>query len=334
MPSLSGLDLVVEDGEFVSLLGPSGSGKTTLGRVVVGLEQPSEGVVEVDDRDVTRLPPPDRGVHAIGSAHPLYGHMTVRQNIVFPLVNAHVPGPEIAARLLHVVGSLELERILDRYPKELGPGETQAVYLARAMLRPPAVLILDEPLGTLAEDDRRRARIQLGLMQRRTRTTTIYITHDQTEAMTLSTRIGILMDGRLQQLVDPMELYRHPVSLQVAQFFGSPAMNTLNVDVRDGQAVLGDLVVPLPDRLTGRRSLVLGVRAEDVHLLPRGAALQVRFVDNTGHDAFVHGTLAGGQRLVLRCAGRLAPRPRETVFVDVLTDDQLLFFDPVTGTRL
>ena len=329
-PSVVDLDLVIEDGEFLSILGPSGAGKTTVLRLLSGLEKPRVGEILLDGEDVTAQPPNIRHVATIGKNHPLYPHMTVAQNICFPLVNA---------RLANVTGTLELSRLLDRYPRSLKPAELNAVYLARAMIQPIGVLLLDEPFVGLDHDDRRQARVQLGTLQRRTRTTTVYVTQDQTEAMTLSDRIAVIAGGRLQQVVKPLDLYHNPASLAVAQFFGNRPMNTLTATVADGSAHVADLVIPLPERVQRRgfRSLVVGVRSEEVHLLPRGAAITVRYVDHTGSEAFVHGWLGSGdsrQEIVVRCPGRSAPRLGETVYIDVLKDDHVLFFDVVTGQRL
>ena len=207
------------------------------------------------------------------------------------------------------------------------------------MARPVGALLLDEPLAPLDPDDRRRARVQLGTLQRGTRTTTIYVTQDQTEAMTLADRIAIVADGRLQQVTTPLDLYHQPASLAVAQFFGNPPMNTLLARIEDGLARVGELTVPLPERITaaGRTRVVVGARPEELHLLPHGAPATVRYVDNTGNEAFVHAWLAsaaGRQEIVLRCSSRAAPRIGDQVFVDILSDEHVLYFDPETGARL
>ena len=338
-PALDELDLYVEDGEFLCILGPSGSGKSTLLRILSGLDKPSAGTVFICGEDVTALPPAQRDIATVGKNHPLYPHMTVGGNITFPLTTAGIAASIVMARLTAVAGDLEIQRILNRYPGSLTPGDRQSAYLARAMIRPVGALLLDEPLAQLDPDDRRRARVQLGTLQRRTKTTTIYVTQDQTEAMTLSDRIAILADGRVHQVVKPLELYHSPATLTVAQFFGTPPMNTLTAVVDGTEASVGELVVPLPERVAaaGLRSVVIGARPEAFHLLPRGAVGHVRFVDHTGNDAFVHarlGSAQGSQEVVVRCSARLAPRMGEQVRLDILEDDRVVFFHPVTGVRL
>jgi multiple sugar transport system ATP-binding protein len=337
-PSVVDIDLVVEDGEFLCVLGPSGSGKSTLVRLLAGLEKPVSGEILIGGQNVTALPAGQRDIATITRNHPLYPHMTVAQNIAFPLVNAGIPPSMVQARLRVITADLAIGPLLERYPSQLSRRDRQAAYLARALVRPVGVLLLDEPLAQLDPDDRRHARAQLGMLQRGTATTTIYVTQDQSEAMALADRIAVVSDGRLRQVTTPLDLYHYPATLAVAQFFGTPPMNTLLAVVDGGLARVGELTVPLPHRVgAGRSRVVVGARPEEVHLLPRGAAATVRYCDNAGNDAFVHAWLAsstGRQEIVARCSSRVVPRIGAEVYVDILNDDHVVFFDPATGARL
>ncbi len=338
-PSVIDLDLVVADGEFVSVLGESGSGKSTILRLLAGVETPTAGEILIGGENVTQYPPGLRDIATIASHHPLSPHLTVEENIGFSMSVAGLASSVITARVSAVVGVLGLQEFRKRYPRGLSRGERQTVFLARAMARGAGALILDEPLEGLDHEDRRYARLQLSKLQRQTQITTIYVTQDQSEAMTLSDRIAVIDRGRLQQVARPLDLYHYPASLGVAKFFGVPPMNTLTAVMTADGARVGDLLVPVPNRfgLHGGDSVVVGVRAEDLRLLPRGAAVQVSTVEHTGTDAFVHGHLVTDpdrQHVVVRCPARLAPRARDKVFVDVLDDENVLFFDPATGTRL
>ena len=338
-PAIQDLDLLVGDGEFLSLLGPSGGGKSTLLRLLIGLAKPTAGEILLGGEIVTQLPPSSRDVATISPNYALYPHMTVEENIGFAMTTGGIATSIVNARVASVIGVLGLDYLRGRHPGRLSRGERQSVVLARAMAKSTGVLALDEPLSALDPDDRRQARQQLSALQRRTQTTIIYVTQDQTEAMTLSDRIAIIDRGRLHQVAKPLELYRDPASLAVAEFFGTPPMNTLTAVRAEDGVRAADLLVPLPSRirLGPGEPVVVGVRAEEVHLLPRGAALRVTSIENTGTDAYVRGYLGDGvdrQQLVVRCPSRAAPRVGETVFVDVLDDQNVRFFDPATGLRL
>ncbi len=338
-PAVDRLSLMVADGEFLSVVGPSGGGKTTVLRLLSGLVKPTSGEILVAGDIVTQLPAGSRDVGTATFNQTLYAHLTVEQNIGFPLTVAGEPAHEIANQVTRIADALGLRALLHELPRALTPAQRGAVSLARAMVRHTGVLILDEPLGHLDAEERRHARLQLSTLQRRTGTTTLYITRDPTEAMILGDRIAVIIDGRLRQVAAPLDVYHRPDNLAVARFFGAPPMNTLTAIRTPEGARVGDLLLPVPGRIDvpDGAPLVVGVRAENVNVLPRGAVLRVSGVEHTGTDAYVSGFLvadAGHQPLSVRCPARSAPRRGEDLLVDVLNDDHVLFFDPVTGIRL
>lgn len=338
-PALRELDLTVEHGEFLAVVGPSGSGKSTLLRLLSGIDTPTDGEILIDGRVVNRVPPADRGVATVPARPSLYAHMTVGQNIGFSMNVAGVAASVVSARVVDVAGTLGLQRLLNRAPQSLSQPERQAVFLARALVRPSAVLVLDEPLAHLDRDDRLLARAQLARLRSGTDTTILYVTQDFSEAMTLADRVAVLDGGRLVELAPPLDVYHRPESLGAARFFGSPPMNTLDAVVTSEGARIGELLVPVPPEhdLPPDARVVVAMRAEAVHLLPRGATLAVTGAEITGNAALVRGTLVddpGRQTLVVRCSMRETPRIGDRVTVDVLDDDQVLFFDPRSGRRL
>ena len=241
-PAVDHLDLRVGDGEFVVLVGPSGCGKTTSLRMLAGLESVDSGRIVIGNRDVTDDDPKDRDVAMVFQNYALYPHMTVAQNMGFALKIAGLAKSEIRERVRDAAQLLELEPYLDRKPKDLSGGQRQRVAMGRAIVRRPQVFLMDEPLSNLDAKLRVQTRNQIAGLQRRLGTTTIYVTHDQVEAMTMGDRVAVLRDGVLQQCAAPRELYRNPVNMFVAEFIGSPAMNLLAVPVVDHQGRAGRLV--------------------------------------------------------------------------------------------
>lgn len=238
-PALDGLDLEVGDGEFVVLVGPSGCGKTTSLRMVAGLETLDSGRIRIGDRDVTTVDPKDRDVAMVFQNYALYPHMTVAQNMGFALKIAKTPKAEIRDRVLDAAKLLDLQPYLDRKPKDLSGGQRQRVAMGRAIVRRPQVFLMDEPLSNLDAKLRVQTRNQIAALQRRLGTTTVYVTHDQVEAMTMGDRVAVLRDGLLQQFAVPRELYRNPVNVFVAGFIGSPAMNLFTLPIVDSTVSLG-----------------------------------------------------------------------------------------------
>jgi len=333
---LQRLDLAIADGEFLVLVGPSGCGKSTLLRLLAGLESPSGGEIYVGDRPVSRLRPSERDVAMVFQSYALYPHLSVADNISFGLRRSQPrsaaeqlldglhratrpwPAPlrvrsdreeAIERRVAEVATTLELEGLLGRRPKELSGGQKQRVALGRAIARKPAVFLMDEPLSNLDAKLRTGTRAQIVELQRRLGTTTLYVTHDQVEAMTMGHRIAVLNGGRLQQLGTPLELYQWPANLFVAQFIGSPPMNLLPVSVAaPGQLLLGGrrLTVqgPMAEALGGRQGQILtgGLRPEHLKLAPatnRNLAAEVSHVEALGNEQLLTCRLLEGSHLVL-----------------------------------
>ncbi|MGH2460979.1 MAG: ABC transporter ATP-binding protein [Chloroflexota bacterium] len=310
--ALREIDLDVYDGEFLVMVGPSGSGKSTALRMVAGLEEPTSGEIFIGDRMVNNLAPKDRDVAMVFQSYALYPHMNVHDNLAHPLQLRHVPKAELEERVRKVADLLGVTGLLKRRPKELSGGERQRVALGRAIVRNPAVFLMDEPLSNLDVKLRVRTRAELIKLHDRLRTTTIYVTHDQQEAMTLGDRIGVLNGGCLQQLGRPDTLYNHPANLFVAGFIGSPSMNLLDSQMvsRDDQLFVEgrsfSLRIPperasLVDRYAGR-DVVVGIRPEhlfdqaEVAEAPPGSTFtaQVDLVEPLGSETLIH-AIVGGQ---------------------------------------
>ena len=256
------LDIDVKDGEFMVLLGASGSGKSTALRMIAGLETTTAGKVFIDGRDVTEVLPKNRNVAMVFQSYALYPHKTVGENIGYPLKVRKLPKADIEAQVRDVAGQVQLLDFLGRYPRQLSGGQRQRVALARAMVRRPAVFLMDEPLSNLDAKLRGHMRTELKRMQHKLGITTIYVTHDQVEAMTLADRVAILEGGKLMQLAPPKEIYNDPANLFVAQFIGSPPMNLLEGSLRQGQFVSGEVSIAVATTVD-EGSATLGVRPED-----------------------------------------------------------------------
>jgi len=341
VPAVNGLNLDIADGEMCVLVGPSGSGKSTALRMLAGLEPVDGGAIFIGDRDVTDLEPKRRDIAMVFQNYALYPHMTVRQNMGFALKMAGRNKADTAARVDEAAQLLELEQYLDRRPKQLSGGQRQRVAMGRAIVREPQVFLMDEPLSNLDAKLRVSTRTQIASLQRRLGITTVYVTHDQVEAMTMGDRVAVLKDGLLQQFDTPIGLYDRPANVFVAGFIGSPAMNLLAGNAVAGGVVAEGVTVPTP-QLAGVSSggrVVLGIRSEDLIVdssAPAGEALtlNVDLVEELGSDAYVYGTIAGtDKRLVARTPGRRAPSRDEQVKVRV-QPDHVHVFDEATGVRL
>jgi multiple sugar transport system ATP-binding protein len=338
-PAVDALDLTVEDGEFLVLVGPSGCGKSTSLRMLAGLEEVTDGRITIGDRDITDVPPKDRDIAMVFQSYALYPHMTVAENMGFALKIAGLGKAEIAERVREAARVLDLQDYLDRKPKALSGGQRQRVAMGRAIVRQPQVFLMDEPLSNLDAKLRVQTRTEIAQLQRRLGITTVYVTHDQTEAMTMGDRVAVLKDGLLMQVGKPRELYDRPVNAFVAGFIGSPAMNLFTLPVVEGGVRLGDDVHPVPRDVLGQASdssVILGVRPEDLEVTGHGLPVEVDVVEELGADAYVYGrTRAGdGEHLITaRVDGRTPPQKGEVLHVTPRRDHVHLF-DVGTGARL
>ena len=328
---VDGVTLTVADGAFTALVGPSGCGKTTILRCVAGLEEPTSGTVRIGERDVTWLPPRDRDVAMVFQNYALYPHLTVRDNIAFPMKVRRTAPADIARRVRNADELLEIGMLLDRKPAQLSGGQRQRVALARAIVREPALFLFDEPLSNLDAQVRAQTRAELVALHRRLGATMLYVTHDQVEAMTMAQSVAVLSAGRLLQEAAPMTLYRDPASLEVARFIGSPSINTVRGRTT-GAAFAGALAYATT---AAAGDAVLAVRPEHLVVGARatGGAATVTMVEALGPESLVRLRLASGEELVARVGGETACRVGDDVGVSVVAGQGLLF-RAGDGTRL
>jgi multiple sugar transport system ATP-binding protein len=332
---LSDFNLEVKDGSFLALLGPSGCGKTTALRIMSGLELPTEGRVFLGDRDVTDLPPRSRDIAMVFQSYALYPHFNVRQNIAYPLKIRKVPKAKIATEVAAVAESLGLTPLLDRKPKQLSGGERQRVALARAIVRNPSAFLMDEPLSNLDAKLRVQMRTEIKRLQKELAVTTLYVTHDQVEAMTMADQVAIMFGGKLQQFAPPTELYARPANTFVARFVGSPPMNVLKGEITEGVFRTEGLELPVgPGAPTG--PVQLGFRPEAARIVAAGEAgsapVRAYTVEPLGNEIHVAFSI-GGAVVFVRAA------PDATIAMGdscgLAVDPRgLHFFDPEGGLRI
>ncbi len=332
------IDIALPDGEFLVLVGPSGCGKSTLMNLVAGLEEPSGGRIVLGGRDITDVEPADRNISMVFQSYALYPNMTVAQNIAFPLEMRGVPEAERQKTVKEVSAMLQIEHLLERKPRQLSGGQRQRVAIGRALARHPQLFLFDEPLSNLDAKLRVDMRAEIKRLHMRTGVTTIYVTHDQVEAMTLGTRIAVLKDGLIQQLATPLELYSRPANRFVAEFIGSPSINCFEATreasgalrLADGQ-VIGSATGTAGDKL------IVGVRPEDLSMRPandESALLKgtVSLVEPTGPETYALVDLGVGEATV-RMGGLPSVEPGQAVRVHV-PPTALHLFDPASGRRL
>ncbi len=344
-PAVDALDLDIGDGEFLVLVGPSGSGKSTALRMLAGLEDVDAGAIFIGDRNVTDLAPRDRDIAMVFQNYALYPHMSVYENMAFALKLRHTPRSEIRERVKASADMLQLDPFLDRKPKALSGGQRQRVAMGRAIVRKPQVFLMDEPLSNLDAKLRVQTRSQIASLQKELGTTTVYVTHDQVEAMTMGHRVAVLDQGIVQQVDTPRALYDRPVNVFVAGFIGSPAMNIKTVPLTDAGAAFGEMLLPLSReqvaaaRADGSPQVTVGFRPENTDLVgpaDGGMPIHVDLVEELGSDAFVYGTVAlegHDERFVVRLDSRSAPALGDIVHVKPRVGAHHAFH-ALTGERL
>ena len=344
--AVRGVDLAIADGELLALVGPSGCGKSTLLRLVAGLESPTAGTIVIGDRDVTALAPPERDLAMVFQSYALYPHMSVRENLAFPLRMRRVAAAGLTTRVEAVARVLGLESLLEQRPRQLSGGQRQRVALGRAMVREPSAFLLDEPLSNLDPALRARTRAELARIHRRLGATMLYVTHDQEEAMTLGDRIAVMHEGRLQQVSAPLEAYQQPANAFVAGFIGSPAMNLMPVTLTNdrGAAVLRGAALRLPapptPGLPDTGPLLLGVRPQDITLANPSASPdltgRVEVIEPLGPTVLIHVSLPGESGAApLRVLLHAEHAVREGDLLDLhVRRDRLHLFAGDTGTRV
>jgi sn-glycerol 3-phosphate transport system ATP-binding protein len=343
--AVDALTCTIADGEFMVLVGPSGCGKTTALRMIAGLEEPTSGAIAIGGKVVNGVSPRDRDIAMVFQNYALYPHKTVLQNLAFGLRQHKVPNAQIVERVREVSSLLTLDELLDRKPAQLSGGQRQRVAMGRALARSPRVFLLDEPLSNLDAQLRTQLRTDLKQLHQRFQTTTVYVTHDQVEAMTLGDRIAVMSGGKLLQLGTPQKIYRRPANVFVAGFIGSPPMNLLSASAADGHVHAGDLELEVPGVPPGE--LVIGVRPEALRLVTGATedqVMQVRteVVELLGHETIVYGSIrgqnvatassgagsslpAGRAKVIARLDARRQPAVGETITLAMSLEDVHLF---------
>ncbi|MDR2799000.1 MAG: sn-glycerol-3-phosphate ABC transporter ATP-binding protein UgpC [Bifidobacteriaceae bacterium] len=343
-PSVDNLNLEIKDGEFLVLVGPSGCGKSTSLRMLAGLEEVTKGQIFIGEKDVTQVAPKDRDIAMVFQNYALYPHMSVAENMGFALKIAGMKKEEIRKRVEEAADILDLKEFLDRKPKALSGGQRQRVAMGRAIVRNPKVFLMDEPLSNLDAKLRVQTRSQIATLQRKLQVTTIYVTHDQTEALTMGDRIAVLNDGVLQQLGTPIDLYDRPANTFVAGFIGSPAMNIASFAVNDKGIQIGKDIISIPKEVLGKLTdkdegkIVMGFRPEAGSIAkssdPDSFEIVVDFVEDLGSDAYIYGKIKDSESdIIVRIPPRTLPEKGATVSISIDTKKMHLF-SYGTGERL
>lgn len=333
--ALRGVNLNITEGEFVVFVGPSGCGKSTLLRTIAGLESVTSGTIELDKRDITEVSSSKRDLAMVFQSYALYPHMTVGENLSFALRLAKMDKEEIDAKVSSVAASLQLDKMLDRKPKELSGGQRQRVAIGRAIVRQPKVFLFDEPLSNLDAALRVQMRLELARLHKKLGTTMIYVTHDQVEAMTLADRVVILNAGQIEQVGTPLELYRKPNSRFVAEFIGTPKMNIMPLDriIRSDNQIgltLQGTTISFPEnRINGPlpSSAKMGIRPEHLQIVSENGDFsgRIELVEHLGSEAFAHIVLNNGEAIIIKADARTKIRDGEIVQLKVDVTEALLF---------
>ncbi len=332
---IHGVDIEIKDGEFVILVGPSGCGKSTLLRMIAGLENITGGQIKIGDRVVNDVPPKERDIAMVFQNYALYPHMSVADNMAFSMKLRNAPKSEIEERVSKAAKILGLEKLLDRYPRQLSGGQRQRVAMGRAIVRDPQVFLFDEPLSNLDAKLRVQMRTEIKELHQRLKTTTVYVTHDQIEAMTMADKIVVMHDGIVEQIGAPLDLYDNPANMFVASFIGSPSMNLVKGQITaKGFKTDGGLMLPMRKGLTGAdgHKAVYGMRPEHIKLDDKGIEAKVIVVEPMGSETQVVADL-GGQHLTCIFRERISAKPGETIRIAPDTTLSHLF-DAETGKRM
>src|SRR4051794_39996006 len=340
-PTVPGIELEIGDGEFMVLVGPSGCGKSTTLRMLAGLEEINAGKIFIGDRDITDMPPKDRDIAMVFQNYALYPHMTVADNMAFALKMAKVPTEERNKRVAEAARILQLTDYLERKPKALSGGQRQRVAMGRAIVRAPQVFCMDEPLSNLDAKMRVQTRTDIAKLQADLGVTTVYVTHDQVEAMTMGDRVAVMNFGELQQVDTPLRLYDKPVNLFVAGFIGSPQMNLLEAKAVEGQAKIGGYLVPVDPTASKKMegNITVGVRPESWRIVSAsegGLPINVTVVEELGADSFVYGTCdveGTPSNVIVRVSARDSVHKGDVIYVTTDPKD-VHVFDTETGERL
>ena len=330
--ALNRIDLEIEPVEFFALLGPSGSGKTTTLRMIAGLDTPDEGVIEVDGNDITHAPPGDRDIAMVFQNYALYPHMTVRDNIAFPLKMDKVPKAKIQEMVVEAAKKVDIDHLLARRPGQLSGGQQQRCALARAIVRQPKLFLLDEPLSNLDAQLRVQTRVELKNLQRGLNVTTIYVTHDQEEAMTLADRMAVFLDGEIMQVGTPDEVFNRPNNVQVASFIGSPPMNLIPAQIQGNRLSVEGKTINLAKESPVSGEITVGIRPSHVRIDPEGMPARLYITENLG-EHFLLNLYLGENLLKVRTTER--PAAREGEMIPIAFDMEALhLYSPQTGLRV
>jgi multiple sugar transport system ATP-binding protein len=347
VPVIKDLNLEIKDEEFMVLVGPSGCGKSTALRMIAGLEEITAGKISIGDRVVNDLPPKERDIAMVFQSYALYPHMTVRENLEFGLEIRKMPREEINRLVNEAAQILDITHLLDRKPKQMSGGQRQRVAVGRAIVRKPAVFLFDEPLSNLDAKLRVQMRAEISKLQHRLKTTTVYVTHDQVEAMTMGNRIAVMNQGRIQQLGTPLDLYDHPANVFVATFIGTPPMNLIQTTVSEGGQKLSSskFVLPVPQSLRSLtqgkdgQKIIVGIRPENILDADRPARgeitrlqAEVEIAEPLGHEVVVHARI-GDDLVVAKLDPHHIPRMGDKVEL-IIELETMHLFDAGTGKRL